>query len=724
MKKIFILMIFVLTIFGVSACNSNPSEVEISYDEQIAMPTNLSITGKVLSWTAVDNAKGYFVYADGEEVDKVRSNSFDFSKLTGDRIIFTVVTQAPRGMQDSAQSVSIAYVANKEQEVSSMKLAVANSGFGFNEDFAEELVNKGMLTSEFNAMMDGMEDFSDAMDEVEDLQDLFDAIEEMIQHMDNTEAMISALIKHMLPVYLQDQIEYAEYEITNYENAILTDPWNSFYFQQQINELQRQIAMYEGLLDTVEDASDEAIKSFVFVIDYFLKIEEMISEDLITNLSNFENVDGLADLNVNELVLIKEEMVDILQETMPSATDVILVIETMYSMSAAIEEYSDVSMPTNMSSEKTAGTILMSLEAFILFLDNFDEAFFQSIKDLGQDDLSEYMLSAEVSILTINYFADFKEENQELLDAINEVYSDEDKEAMIEEYKQSLIELYEDQGFNAGDIDLSFYTFDNLMALQVIMEDVIDNSLAAFVEADGEVLRAAARLSELNEEYYGRYSVDFEGEYLTTIATMNLVNEVVNMLNAVVSEMDIEDYNLVLEFYLGMAQFSIGPMTGPVGSSAPDVSEIFVAIETFITNSSTEQLALIQNFLEFADAGAIFAGFATDYETTFDEDYQTAHYNNDDFAFIFFANQYLDFMNSTNRQLIDDLLVDLAALIESEELADIFVIDDIDEKIGDVLDYLDANLGSIRNYDASNLTADQYERIAEIQDEVTHLLEE
>lgn len=728
MKKIFIFMIFIFAIFGVTACNSNPSEIDISYDEQIAMPTNLSITNKVLSWTAVENAKAYYVYADGEEVDKVRTNSFDFSNLTGDRIIFTVSTQAPRGMQDSAHSVSIAYVANKTAEISSMKLAVSNSKLGFSEDFAEELVNKGMLTSEFNAMVDGMNDFGENMDDVENIQDFYDAVSDMMENMDNVEAFISALVKFSLPEYINDEIAMIEYNISFYESYKIEDPQSAEYYQERIDNLELEIEMYEGLLDTIENSSDAAIKSFVFVMDYIKRIENMITQDLITNIANFQNVDEVSDLNVNELVLIKEEMVTILQETMPSSTDVILVIETMYSMSDAMDEIANVTLPENLSSEKAAGSILMSLEAFILFLDNFDQEYFQSIKDLGSENLSEYMLSAEVGLLTVIYFDDFKEENQNLLDQISDIYTDEEKEAMIEDYKLTIIDLFEEQGLDTTDLDLSFYSFESLMSFEILMEEAFDNFLDAFVEADGELFRAIARVAEINEPYINDvYMDDYdEYQYLNTIATMKMIHEVLNLANAVIEDLDIEDYTLMIDFYINMIELYLVQMSTmtPYAMNPLQSTTLIDSFSTFITNSSEEQLELMQNIVAFLVDGERLLNYSTEYDNTFDNDYEKASDDGDEFAFIFFANQYLDFMNSGNRQLIDDLLVELDILFESNDVEYLVLIDDIDVRVKAVLDYMDDNLGSIKDYDAGNLTVAQRERISEIQEDISNLLED
>ena len=162
MKKLFLVFIMLFSVLGIAACGGNPSEIEISYDEQIAFPTNLTIDGKTLSWDAVVDAAGYYVYADGEEVKEVKTNSYDFSSLDGTRIIFTVVTKAPKGMQDSAQSASVAYVENKEQEVTAMQLALEeNLPMELDPGFAEELVNKGMLASEFEDMVDAFMTFVD-----------------------------------------------------------------------------------------------------------------------------------------------------------------------------------------------------------------------------------------------------------------------------------------------------------------------------------------------------------------------------------------------------------------------------------------------------------------------------------------------------------------------------------------------------------------------------------
>jgi hypothetical protein len=156
-------MVMLLAFIALIGCNNGSTLDGLDFDEQIAAPTNLVISGEVLSWDEVADASGYYVFIDDEKVDTVRDNSFDFSREDGDRLIFTVVTKAPRGMQDSVHSVSVAYIKNKTQEVASMKTAVATSPLAFGDEFAEELVNKGMLASEYTAMMDALEEAAETI---------------------------------------------------------------------------------------------------------------------------------------------------------------------------------------------------------------------------------------------------------------------------------------------------------------------------------------------------------------------------------------------------------------------------------------------------------------------------------------------------------------------------------------------------------------------------------
>jgi len=724
MKKILILIFMLFALVGFAACNGSTT-IDINYDEQIAFPTNLTIEGKVLSWDAVEKADGYYVYNNGEEVASVKTNSYDFSKLTGDRFIFTVVTKAPKGMQDSVESTSIAYIANKEQEVEAMKLAVSDSIMPFGDAFAEELVNKGMLAAEFEAMMTAAEQFNEDMDEVNSFEGFFTALDAMMGEVVLPEALISALVLHVLPGLIDEQIENLEDDILWYQMQKNSSPyyWDQEYYQDRIDDAEREILALEELKALLTDSPEEVIKTILVVVDYVMEFQAMISQDLVQYITNLTETDGPQDMNVDEVVLIKEELVNILRETMPSQQEVTLVIQTLYSLSAILENMEGIVVGDLQTPEKASATLLLSFSAYINFIDNFDREFFVELKSIAGSDVSEYRMQAELAILMITYFDNFKEENQDLLDDIKDVYTEQEKEAMFNQYMDSLEEAIG----NDMPLDLSLMTFARMMALDAIFSDAFDNVLDAFVASEGAILLLVAEMQEYEDDFYStnNYWENYdEYDFNMTLYNFKIVNEVVYLVNSVVSQISQEEFEEVRSFLVDyILQAAFVGLAYEMEESEVEIEDLVNAIKTFIENTSTEQYGLIQSVFAYLDNEDVLLDYAALYEAAYEHsdgryfyDYQM-HWN---FAFMFGV--YDELVTTQNRGYIDNILAEIVILLENEVFADLMLPSGFINQIEDVLDYIETVSAEVAAFDPANLTEANRLRIEEIMNEISEML--
>jgi len=237
-----------MLVFGFAGCNSSASELELDMDEFIGSPTNLVITGTQLSWDAVPEASGYIVYANSLEVDKVSTNAYDFSSLDGDKLIFQVRTRAPRGMQDSALSASIAFVSNKTEEIANINFSLESHGYSdiLGEGFAQELVNKGMIGSEVESMLVSMDNLLLSFGTAETYPDYYALIDGFMSSFDNIEALVSAFVKTVLVEMLQEQIDELEDQI---------EYGSGEYFIQQS---QIELDAMQSLLDEIQEGLKNA----------------------------------------------------------------------------------------------------------------------------------------------------------------------------------------------------------------------------------------------------------------------------------------------------------------------------------------------------------------------------------------------------------------------------------------------------------------------------------
>ncbi|XMB73150.1 hypothetical protein RJI07_04350 [Mycoplasmatota bacterium WC30] len=750
MKKLVVLLMFFALIIGLTGCDkSNTTEITTSdvttvdvttvdvtteatttteaqniIDELISPPTNLTITGTVLSWTAVADADGYIVYANGAEADVVTTTSFDFGSLVGDRLIFRVRARAPRGMEDSPLSAQVAYVANKDAEIIEANLALSNSDFDLPEDFAAELIDKGMLGEEVEDLVLRMDTFSLAMESVEGFDDFFTALDEMLAEVDNIEAVVSALVITMLPEQIAIAISDLDETISTYETMLELYPDYTWY-ETYIENAEQEKAMLVDLLGSIETDAERIILAITTTVEYFISIEEMISDDFINSIVGLSEIDTVSNLNVSEMVLIKEEMVTILTETMPTQEDMLLIME-VYDLLVVASGATVIDSAVDNYMGKSVTQMLYTLEAFINFLDTLDEDFFTDIKGYFASDLSYEMINGEVSILLIKYFKIFKDANQDLLDTMNEVFTEEERELLLDEYID-MVETMEGEEYNLAYDSLSNVSFQTLMYLQVMMEDSFDNLLDMFVERDGEVVRLAIINSNYYywySETYGNYALDetySRSEYYHEMALSEykLMEEVVYLVNAVLAELTDADYEKVIEIIFDM--LPIDPDMFYDEYDEATLTLIAGIIESAMTDTSANQLELIQNLTQYIVDENVFEQFynlEVNVEAYYVSEYGNDYYNNyeywdDDYSenatLILFADFYTEFMITVNRDNLDSILevvfdtmlegdIQLVIGMTTSEIAE------METNVSDLLDYVSLQLADIKTLDAENLS--------------------
>lgn len=740
MKKYVAIILGLFLVLGFTGCNSDGSDIKVDLDEFIGNPTNLVITGETLSWDEVPNADGYIVYANDEEVDKVNTNSFDFGSLSGDLLIFQVRTRAPRGMQDSALSAKLAFVVNREQVIADVELALAQGGMDLDEDFSEELVNKGMVSADVEGLVDEMGDFMTSYGNAETFEDFIIAIRGLVEEADNIEALISALVKTQLVDFLEMLIAEFEAEIESHESDIISG--YSWYtneeLQEMIDQAQMQIDVYDDLIDQIESDPDTIVLAVTSTIEYFISIEEMISDELVALIDGLGDVQEPSDLNANELAAIKEEIVSVLRETMPTGEEMVLVLEVIDLVSSLSGATINYNSTVENYKGKMAAQSLYSLEAFINFLDVFDLDFFEEFIAINDNaEMSVSMISAESGILVVKYFDKFYDDNENLLDTINEVFSDEEKEALFDEYVVALGQMGDELESASG--LMSSLSFEQLMDLQVIFEDSFGELLDAFVESDGEIIRQAAINSNFSDYENMNlatgmvYDNDTEFNHARELARYDLLSEAFILLNSLIQSLNQDELNEITSFFLdSIFENVIGEVLVPYNAPFTEAEALAAkeVISTALGLANNDILAFLQAVVGYVVEEDVLQVYKTVVQDTFDyyteeygADYDSVYnpaFYQDDYrsnaSLIFVASYYDDFMTNSNRGTLDDILEVVFSALNEEDLRDLTgltstEITAINETITEILDLLDDEFGNIKTFDYKNLSPSDLEDI-------------
>jgi len=751
MKK-FLLLLFGLTlVFGFAGCNTDGSEIVIDEDAFIASPVNLQITGTTLSWDAVENADGYIVYANDEEVDTVQTTSFNFSSIVEDRIIFQVRTKAPRGMQDSPLSASIAYVADPEAEADLILESMADMGLDVPAEFADELVRKGMLGTEAESLATAVQTFVEDMDASEDMSDAFAALNALLAEVDNIEAIVSAIVKVLMPQMLQERIQNMQEERDMYQGWIDEEPWNEYYYSGEVERLNNQIMMFQSLLDEIEADPDAIVLAVKQTIDYFISIEEMIDQNLIDMIQSLSETQDIKDLNVTELVQVKEEVVNILRDTMPTQEEIMLMFQVYGILMSLSGEYVQIEYSVEDYETKMAIQSLYMIELFVNFVDTLDTNYFETVIDEIEFEESEYggsylapMAGAEIGILTIEYFAQFKQDNQNLLDTLSAVFTDEEKEALFNDYIDS-IPVDGENITQAMITGLHNLDFQQILYLDTMFGDLFDTFLNTFVETDGEIIRIAITMSGFEWDYSSdtyvnrvtgeEYSSWDDMNYAENLLRFQLMNQVSIFAKALIDDANNEDYYTLTSFFANVAEVMVQVI--PDG----DFSPVVTAFQAVIENSSADQKELLTNLFDYLAEEEVFIQLYDLKVAIHDylvDEYGAEYWDNsayldDDFeqfaTIILMAQLYDGFMTSGNRSLVDGILDEVFAAMMADEIENMLGLTDTDIQnlainIDDFLDLVGNNFDDIKGYNPNSLDAADKEDIMALIEEIQYAAED
>ena len=661
--------------------------------------------------------------------------------------MFQVRTRAPRGMQDSALSAKLAFVENKTEEIAAVKTALATNNMGLGDEFSEELVNKGMLADDVEGLVDEMYDFSDSMDSVDSFEDMIAALRALVEEADNIEALVSAFVKTELVGYLEEMIEDLEYEIKIWEEEITYEySWYDDYIQENIDTCQMQIDAYEDLINQIEDDPDSIVLAITSTINYFISVEKMISDDLVSLIDGVVDEDNPSNLTAAELLDIKTEIVYVLKETIPSEEEVILVMElvellnslsgTTINYDTAVENYKG----------KMAAQALYTIEAFTNFLDVFDEDFFDEFLNfVTNEELSFEMINAEMVILVVEYFNTFYDNNQDLLDTIDAVFSDEEQELLFDEYSTMLEGL---DGQEAANSLISSLSFAQLLNLQIIFEDSFGALLDAFVESDGEIVRQLTILQGYS--MYGMvnyatgetYANETRTREASELTTYDLASEVCFILDAFLQSMDTDDFgemtNFLLDSVFEVVMLQVGTLVGVVNDESPfsenEALDAKDAVKVGLDTANEDLLTFLQDLLEYlvdedvmqefkVVLADVHTHYSDEYGTNYDEEYNSERYMDDyrsNAGLVFIAGVYDDFMNNSNRGTLDDILDVVFNTWRENELLDISGfssadVTDIQGAIADVLDLLNDEFSELKDLDYTDLDADDLKKLEDFQ---------
>ena len=698
MKKILLLFLAVFGMFGIISCSGNDNEQtteEINLNEQVEIPTNLAINNKTLIWDQVEGVSEYRVYANGDIVADVITNSYDFSDLEGDSLIFTVRAIAPTGMQNSNMSVTIAYQVNREQEVSAIKVVLSENNMDLIDPdaFAEELVNKGMTATQLGTMMTGFNSLMDTMEEETfDFSSVYDEIASLMDSMDRNqiEAFISPFIKFELKIQIQSDIDYYEMMEDNYGH-----------------DYSSEIAMNQNILDFLDENVDEVIRSAMLVVDYLMQVQSGISNELVGSFESIIDATSPDDVNVNLTVTVKNELINNLKDSLPELEDVVILNYTIVAfMNSLSEEVMDLE---EINVTKQTAQSLIVIELFYNYLLAIDANYINDLLDATEK--AEFDMTEDILILNLTLLDEFLDDNQALIQNMKNIYSDDEKEAMFFDYQVMAYAnqmIMQNPDLNESDIPVikaimeDNIDFNDVLVIQALMNENFNDLLDAMVANDFEVIKKAFDVASLDNNDFDNYYQYYQAE---SELTFEMLNEVVNLLNPLFQDMTVLEYEALIDLGFGylMSQFEVMNLT----NEYYDIDS-FEIIKTGIDDTLQNQLGLLKLlFAEIDEEDLLLTISDLQAENTEESAYE---------VMIVIANSYINIYDNGGETHLDAITSEIISIVSDPDNMVEFnltqtEVDEITTMLDNYFEDIYNQADIIKNYDPTNLTAQQEEDI-------------
>ncbi len=748
-KRLILLVLMLFAALGFVACNVTTVPTGSG---QADIPTNLTISGTVLSWDAVSGVTQYIIYIDGVESATVSATSYDFASKIGSKtsLSFQVVAKGGAGVEDSEKSASIAYVANAAQEISEIEAAMATNQYlsGAPDGFADELVRKGVVSDDFTADMAALDTFMAAVEAAEgNVVAVNAALTVFIAAVPHYEAYLSALVA-VLPQAIDEEIAGLNADITSWEEE-KTDPY-SWYSdeecQEYIDEDQASIERLTDLKAALEDNSDDVVLVLTNLLDYLVDVQSHLTTTLLNNIQ--AQVNGEDRPTAAEIVAIKDEAVNILLANMPSVADLEFAYDLVFTFETAML---GSSLPAAGVTAQMAAASLLGMELELRFLLSLDATFINGVYAALDDGRSEKETQVEIAILVLKKVDAFQTAQATLITAMENTFTEAQKEELFESFLDAVPEFAAAQGAPQDEIDaivagLSDVTYAMATAAADVFDAQGDKILNYLAASDGEVLRLVATAANFEnewgyDEYYNwveRYlnnytNTEYDNEtrfeiaqMLAVAAAVGGVFEALDPTLATLTEADVTAIVNLVTAALPTALMAEGDFT------EADVIALVNAMKTAVATQDANILTLFGALVDYVNAEDVagdFAALVTEVDTWYVGQYGSDWMNAETldesrmmYAYAIFAAHHLDaFVTSGRRALIDGIVdqvftvMSTAQFLEANDLtlADVTAMQtDVEGMIEDVL----AQCAVVADYDYKTLTTEQQTQVQNLFD--------
>lgn len=682
-------LLVILSVFGLVSCKQDKTTT-IDPDFVIEIPTNLQINGKMLEWDAVDLASGYYIYVNDELQTRVTTTNYDFSSLTDEVLIFKVQADAPQGFEDSARSLSIAYIANIDYERTVLSSMLSNMNVP--EGFVDALLYKGMTSESMSIVLSGISDILFIITNEPTMQDVLSELQLFVSLNINYEALFYALLSTLPEAFQEEIIFYTSIIDELGDCDVMTEIDNCTMI---IDQYTSYIEAMNETISLIQNNPDEILFSLLSSVSYIESLAGLLDPELVIQIQEVINSENPASLNANELLIVKSEIVDGLLENIPSTDDIALLIQVGGSFFSAYGS----PMPSRESAIELANQLVISIETFAGIIDSIDADVITEISNILENYPETYQ--PELIIYLIEHFHDYFENHPSILLQWNTFMSDDKKEELV----TSLITLFT-TSFHLS-IDLSYEVVDVIIQSLFDQTDII---YQWFLDTDGNIVRL----------YYEISLIDVTGNsYPLSVLYARVKYEWLMLCNYLIPSIN-DTVSTLLKTSLSMI---------PIENISKDISdEDYQAIMTLLNDYIDEEIPNLLAFFNTNLSEAIDIDFYNVYLAELEQlhiyatnvygpEYELNEEYYSDPAFIYFDIYMQEklislVISSSDQTFINDFIDSLFATLSTDVIYDNLVLDqefydEVKRILKDHFNLLIDSANEISGYDLYHLSEEE-----------------
>ncbi len=576
MRKVLQIMILLLSVFVLVACGDKTPDLTID------APKNVELNGDVLTWDAVSDADSYLVYIDTRSV-AVTGTTFNLANepmTVGEHLISVV---AVRGEGFSIPSTVLTYtVASLADPVN-----IANSVIALVDETYEPDMDQSDFAYEweYESYLEAMQmatAYAEATANLrmteENAVGFFEDFSSMAQSLDETTTLNDVM----------DEMEmFDTYNMTPYATAYVI--YNLALVGMTQDEVEQEI------LDAFEDNEEVVVQSLEMVLDFIMTVKDAIPANVI---STIDTAIANEEITNAEIFLIKDEMLQILIDNLPSVSDFAILYTALFHVSGAItgvDMTSYISHATYLAevNHLEFEIVLGLLDSITLQNMNEVEALVNAMQTETYDPYwDEYYMETdpagaiELILYLVTFVDDYVAANQTLFDQMDALMADDSAEALFVIAIDNVIaQIQADVTIPTAEkteiialLNEFKGEYDTIVAAQAVIQEIGMSALREFIDSEASLILSIMELA---------YNDGTLTDTQIIAIVESIIDDAIAMNNAIMNELDVASIQALLDFVKIPVMIAI--------NVAPEFSELPFDVEAIYDALSPDVAQLIAN---------------------------------------------------------------------------------------------------------------------------------